>query len=127
MTSVVLDASALLAWLQEEPGAEQVEQTLSGSALSIINYAEIVQKCQAAQVPTQSLRHDLEVLGITLEPVTIEDAHTMATLWAHNQRLGLSLADRACLALATRLGRPAITADKIWKHARADCAVVVIC
>jgi len=120
----VLDASALLAFLHEEPGAERVE--LEGSAISAVNWSEVLSKCLARGVPTEGLREDLEALGLSIEPFTLQDAELAATLWPQVRSLGLSLGDRACLALGLRLGLPVITADRAWKGLRLGIEIRVI-
>jgi ribonuclease VapC len=109
----VLDASALLAYLQGEEGAETVEHALSeGAVCSAINWSEVAQKVLAhgrdwSLSRTLLLSHDLAI-----EPVLVEDAELAASSWRAGQ--GLSIADRCCLALGERLGRDVLTADTAW-------------
>jgi PIN domain nuclease of toxin-antitoxin system len=110
----VVDSSALLALLQSETGAELVEETVQDAAISSVNWSEICQKRAAHGVEAGGLRAEVELLGIEIVPFTAEDAEAAAELWASTRRLGLSLGDRACLALAQRLGAPAVTADRSW-------------
>lgn len=111
---VVLDASAVLAALQGEPGGLDVEAQLERAALSGVNLAEVLQRSLARGVVVEGIREDLEALGLTILPFTVEDADAVAKLWLATHKLGLSLGDRACLALAARLGVPAVTADRAW-------------
>ncbi|MBX6423471.1 type II toxin-antitoxin system VapC family toxin [Thermosulfurimonas sp. F29] len=120
----VLDASALLAFLHKEPGAEFVE--LERSVISAVNWSEVLYKCLSWGVDIQGLREDLEALGLSIEPFTLQDAELAAGLWPQTRSLGLSLGDRACLALGLRLGLPVITADRSWKNLRLDIEVRVI-
>lgn len=108
----ILDASALLAWLQEEPGAEQVEEELFQAAISSLNWSEVLQKSLAKGLDITGLRTDLEALGLTIIPFTAEDAEQAARLWTISS--SLSLADRACLALGIRQALPVWTADRFW-------------
>ncbi len=110
----VLDASALLALLHSEPGAEIVEEALEGAAISTVNWAEVYQRWLARGVDVTDLRADLEALGIRIVPFIVEDAELTAELWSRTRQHGLSLGDRACLGLARRLGLPALTADRAW-------------
>ncbi|HET7044622.1 MAG TPA: type II toxin-antitoxin system VapC family toxin [Gaiellaceae bacterium] len=110
----VLDASALLALLHAEPGAPVVEDAVERAVISAVNWSEVQQRRVAHGVDGTGLRADVEGLGVAIEPFTAEDAEQAAELWAPTRSLGLSLADRACLALALRLGRPALTADRAW-------------
>jgi PIN domain nuclease of toxin-antitoxin system len=110
----VLDASAVLALLHSEPGAEAVEEALEHAAISTVNWSEVCRRSIAHDVDTSELRADTEALGVQLVPFSVEDAEQAAALWSATRHLGLSLGDRACLALAGRLERPALTADRAW-------------
>jgi PIN domain nuclease of toxin-antitoxin system len=112
--SCVLDASALLAMLQGEPGCELVEELLETAAICSVNWSEVVQKALDWKTEIAGLRRDLEALGLEVVPFTAPLAETTAELRASTRQAGLSLGDRACLALASVLGLPAITADRIW-------------
>jgi ribonuclease VapC len=110
----VLDASALLAFLHGEPGGAAVEEVLGTSAISSVNWSEVVQKALEKKTRVDGLREELESLGLEIISFTAELAEKTAHLRAETRPAGLSLGDRACLALAGDLGRPAVTADKIW-------------
>lgn len=122
----VLDASALLAALHGEPGGDQVKTRLDRAAISSVNWAEVVQKGLARGLAVEGLREDLEALGLAILPFTPEDAEASAQLWPRTRALGLSLGDRACLALALRLGLPALTADQAWEHLEVGVDVRVV-
>ncbi len=119
----VLDASALLTVLFQEPGATAVADVIAeGAAVSTVNLSEVA----AALVRHQrDAEHILRAVTaqVTVEPFTIEDALAAAALWATTRVAGLSLGDRACLALAQRLGVPAVTADRQW--ATTDLGVTI--
>jgi ribonuclease VapC len=110
----VLDASALLAMLQNEPGGDVVEELLETAAISSVNWSEVAQKALDRQTEIEGLRQELEALGLEILPFTAVIAETTARLRAATRQAGLSLGDRACLASAAVLGLPAITADQIW-------------
>jgi len=112
--SAVLDASALLALLQSEPGGELVEAVLETAAISSVNWSEVVQKALDWQTEIAGLREELEVLGLEILPFTAALAEATAHLRSATRQAGLSLGDRACLALAGALGVPAITTDRVW-------------
>lgn len=112
--SCVLDASALLAMLQDEPGGDIVQELLETAAISSVNWSEVIQKALDRQMEIEGLRHDLEALGLEILPFTAVLAETTAQLRSATRQAGLSLGDRCCLALAAVLGLPAITADRIW-------------
>jgi PIN domain nuclease of toxin-antitoxin system len=110
----VLDASALLAYLQDEPGNETIEPMLDESAISSVNWAEVVQKSVAGGVEVDGLREDVEALGVSVLPFTAEEAETTGRLWLETRSAGLSLGDRACLSVGIRLGVPVLTTDQVW-------------
>lgn len=122
----VLDASAVLAWLRAEPGADVVEKHLAEAAISTVNLSEVYQKLAQRGVDADRTLRQLHTLGVRAEPVEIADAVTAAKLWPATRSVGLSLGDRCCLALATRLGRPAITADTAWSAVDTGVPVVLI-
>jgi len=112
--SCILDASALLALLQGEPGGEVVQELLETALISSVNWSEVVQKALDKEVEIEELRPELEALGLEILPFTAPVAETTARLRAATRQAGLSLGDRACLATAAVLGIPAITTDRVW-------------
>jgi PIN domain nuclease of toxin-antitoxin system len=122
----VLDASALVALLWEEPGAEAVESLLGQAVVSAVNWTEVLQRYHALGLDTTGKRESVEALGIAVEGFSADDAAIAAELWAPTRRAGLSLADRACLALARRLDLPAHTADRDWRKVDVGVEVVLI-
>lgn len=111
----MLDASAVLAYLQREPGVERVAQALDrGAAISTVNLAEVLAKLVRTGRAPEPVASRLQALGLRVDAFTVADAEVSAALVADTRRLGLSLGDRACLALARRLGLPALTADRAW-------------
>lgn len=113
--ATVLDASVVLAYLQREPGYEHVREALEiGAAISTVNLAEVYAKVVARGQHLESVAPRLLVLGLLAQPFTEEDARASAAIYPKTQPLGLSLGDRACLALGLRLGLPVLTADRAW-------------
>lgn len=111
--TVVLDASALLAFLAGEPGADVVERALAdGPVCSAVNWAEVAQKVSAAGGDWSVAAALLASYGVRPADATARDAEAAAALWQRGS--GLSLADRFCLALAGRLDAVALTADTAW-------------
>lgn len=121
---LILDASALLAWLQAEPGAEVVEAELAEAAMSSLNWSEVLQKSLAHGVDIAGLQADLEALGLAILPFTASDAEAAAKLWTAGS--GLSLADRACLALGIQHSVPVWTTDRLWTRVVTGALVHVI-
>jgi ribonuclease VapC len=117
----VLDASALLAHLRDEPGAEVAAEAIaSGAVISTVNLAEVFSRVadrggDAAQLAAELTQSGLLDGAITVEPFTTADAIEAARLRPLTRDAGLSLGDRACLALARRLDAPALTADIDWQ------------
>jgi ribonuclease VapC len=109
----VLDASALLAFLGGEPGADVVEATLeTGGVCSTANWSEVAQKVLAAGGDWDLSRALLLSYGVARDPVEADDAEWAAQRWRPGE--GLSLGDRLCLALAHRLAEDVLTADSTW-------------
>ena len=120
--SVVLDASALLAFLQGESGAEVVEARLGeDSRCAAVNWSEVAQKVRAAGADWSLSRALLTSYGLRVEPGTEDDAEWAAARWRRGE--GLSLPDRFCLALAARLAARAWTADPAWGTDHPVCQI----
>lgn len=121
-----LDASALLTVLREEAGAEIVAEAIAaGAAMSVVNWAEVLSRLAmegryAVEAAATVRKAEGSRRAISIEPLTAADCIEVARLRPVTKRQGLSLADRACLALAGRLGVPALTADHAWAHADVD-------
>jgi ribonuclease VapC len=122
----VLDSSALIALLRDEPGAEAVERLLGRAVISAVNWAEVLQRFHAHGIETTDKRESVEALGVRIESFSLADADAAADLWQPTRSAGLSLADRACLALARRVGVPAHTADRAWRKVDVGVEVVLI-
>ncbi len=107
-----------MALLHEEPGADIVEPLLEEAVISSVNWSEVIQKSLACGVELEGLREDLEALGLAIAPFAVEDAEASALLHGETAGFGLSLADRACLALFRKLRLPALTTDQAWANRR---------
>lgn len=117
----ILDASALLALLQDEPGAPAVIEAIEASAaVSTVNFSEVLAKLAErgehvrSTVATIGQAVDRADGGLRIEPFTEQDGIEAADLRPRSKRQGLSFGDRACLALAARFEVPAVTADGDW-------------
>lgn len=124
--TVVLDASALLAYLKGEPGSDVVDNVLAESVMSSVNWAEVVQKSIAASVDVDGMLDDLQALGLIMEPFTPEDGEMAGRLWEQTRQYGLSLGDRACLSLGLRLDASVLTADRAWASLNLSLNIQVI-
>lgn len=113
----VLDASAVLAFLQGEQGADEVESTLPEAVIGAANWAEVLQKIRARNADVAIARSLLLSYGVRIEAVSASDGEQAAALWQRGD--GLSLGDRLCLALGRRLNVPVLTADRAWGESEA--------
>lgn len=119
----VLDASALLAMLHSEPGGEMVAAVLENSIVSAVNWAEVVQKAVAHGIDIDGMSEEMQALGLNVQPFSPEDAEVAGKLWTTTRSRGLSLGDRACLALAAKFEIPALTTDRAWSELDLDVEV----
>jgi PIN domain nuclease of toxin-antitoxin system len=116
MTDCVLDASAVLADLLDEPGAERVRAVIHGAFVSAVNYAEAISKLIDKGLDPDEARKTVDELPCVIVPVEKACAADAAMLRAATRSAGLSLGDRMCLALARQLDLPALTAERTWKR-----------
>jgi len=124
---VVLDASALLASAFGEPGGDAVRSLVAGALISAANWSEFYQKVQQRGIVTQGMRAELEGAGLCIVPVSAEHAEAAADLWPLCRALGLSLADRLCLALALAQPSRVYTADRAWTRLSPLPGLDVVC
>ncbi len=125
MTDYVLDASAVLAVLQEEPGAVRIEAHLDTGCISAVNLAEIVGKLQDRGLGDSEIDELVALLDLDTRILDKAGAVFMGKLRQTTKLAGLSLGDRACLALAHSLGATAITMDGAWKNLDVGVAIEV--
>ena len=123
---VVLDASALLALLNSEPGSETVEESLSAAAVSAVNLSEVVSKLSERGMPVAVIHSALDGLGLDVHPFDTASAYSAGTLRPATRGLGLSLGDRACLALGLALSASVLTTDRNWKKLKIGAKIRVI-
>jgi PIN domain nuclease of toxin-antitoxin system len=124
VSRAVLDSSAILALLFKEPGCQEVAGCLPGSLLSAVNLSEVVTKAVDTGMTLEETRLVVAGLPCELVPFDGEHAFLAAALRGATRAFGLSLGDRACLALGLNTGHPVVTADRMWE--KCDVGVQVI-
>jgi len=126
VSSTVLDASTLLAFLHQETGFQVVADHIKDAAVSAVNLSEVVARLADRGLLEQVIRESLEDMSIEVIPFETEQAYVAGMLRAETRSVGLSLGDRACLALARQLRVPALTADRRWAELDVGINVQVI-
>lgn len=121
MSSVLLDASAVLAVLHQEPGGEQVAEVLHGATMSAVNYGEVLKKTIEFQGSATKVELFLAHQRLVIVPFDQRQAKRAAEIYPVTKHLGFSMADRACLALGLELGIPVWTAERKF----VDCGLSV--
>ncbi len=114
MNSVVFDASAILAYLHDEAGSDVAARYLDAAIVSAVNIAEVATRLNEQGLSDGQVRQVVAALDVAIVPFDGDLAYRCAQLRASTRRRGLSLGDRACLALAQRQGAPVLTADQAW-------------
>lgn len=114
----VLDSSAILALLWAEPGSEKVAEYLTKSSISAVNAAEVLTKLRESGITRENATSNFDELGIEIIDFDFKSAAETAELRISTKQLGLSLGDRACLALGIKLDATIVTADKSWAKFR---------
>jgi PIN domain nuclease of toxin-antitoxin system len=126
MSNYVLDASAILTFLNQEPGAERVAEVINNAVVSAVNMSEVITKLIDAGMAEADINLVLGYLSCDVRVYDIEDAWDTAKLRPLTRQKGLSLGDRACLGLAAKLGMTAITTDKSWQDLQLGVAIELI-
>ncbi len=115
MSRIVLDASAVLAMLANEPGGEQVFESIDNSLISAVNLSEVAVVLARLGMPDAEAHDHLSALPFDILPFDRQQAFIAASLYSKTKAFGLSFGDRACLALALSGGFSVLTADQAWK------------
>ena len=114
MSEAVLDASAVLAMMRNERGGASVRQLIRQSIMSAVNLSEVLSKLIDYGAAPESAREAVSALPCKVEPFDLDQALAAGKMRTRARETGLSLGDRACLALAEARDLPAVTADTRW-------------
>jgi PIN domain nuclease of toxin-antitoxin system len=127
MNEVVLDASAILAIVFDEPGKERLtDEILDVSVVSTVNLAEVQTKLIKKGFESEEAWWAAVHLVVAAEPFTSDQARIAGDLIAKTEKYGLSLGDRSCLALAIALNAPVYTTEQLWKNLKVGVPIHVI-
>jgi len=114
VASIVFDASAILALLRDEPGANIVARYIGDGLISGVNLQEVIKSLLRREVPIDAALAMLDALHLDVRPHGRDDAVAAARLYPATKEFGSGLGDRTCMALAIAEGLPVLTADREW-------------
>jgi PIN domain nuclease of toxin-antitoxin system len=120
VTSAVLDASAVLAFVKDEPGAEKVLPYIGDAAISAVNVQEVAKDLLGDGLTLDAIRAIVDELRLDVRPHGTEDAYAAAALVEQTAQYGRGLGDRSCMALGLAMGTPVVTADREWRKVTVD-------
>ena len=126
MSEVVVDASAILALLNQETGSEEVLQFIGKAAISTVNLSEIIAKLAEGGIPEEDIQQILSYFHLEVVPFDEEQALIAGMLRPASKPMGLSFGDRACLALGIVLKKPVITTDRLWSNVNVGIEIRVV-
>jgi len=126
VTSVVLDASALIAFLRGEPGADVVRQRIAGASISAVNYSEVLKKTIEVNGLPDIVHAHMGTLTVNVVPFDERQARSTAALYPATKSLGLSFADRACLGLGMSCGATVLTTEGKWTRTELPVKIKLI-
>ena len=127
LDEVVIDASALMAFLMDEPGGDAVAPYLEVAQICSINFHECIYSLMSKyHASLEQANARLTQTSLVVHDYTPHLAVIAASLQPQADKLGLSLGDRACVATALELGLPVVTADKIWKKLKLDIPIICV-
>ena len=116
MARAVFDASAAIALLRQEPGAEMIASFAGDALISTVNLQEVIKALLVRGFTLEITRAMIEALHLEARPHEVEDAYAAAALEGATRVLGRGLGDRTCMVLAISQGVPAITTDQEWSQ-----------
>lgn len=126
MSETVLDASALLAAINQEPGGADVVRVIDRASISAVNLAEVLSKLADKGIDHDEAWSGIIATEIKVVPFDAGMARQVAALRPLTRAVGLSLGDRACLALGLATRATVLTADRAWKSLGLDLSIRVI-
>ena len=126
MSAIVFDSSVVIAILKQERGFESAEELLSKALISTVNLAEVATYLARNSVPKETIQEVLASFPIQVVPVEESLAIETGCLYPSCKHLGLSLGDRACLALAISRKLPVLAADQVWSKLDLDIAIQIL-
>lgn len=118
MTSAVLDASAVLALIRDEPGGDKVIEHVGRAAISAVNLHEVIKELLLSELEEPTIRELLGELRLDVRAHDTDAAYAGAALHKQTKEFGRGLGDRSCMALALQLGVPALTTDRDWRKVK---------
>jgi ribonuclease VapC len=125
-SDIVVDASAVLALLQREPFTKLEPERLVGAWISAVNLSEVLARLGALGLTEADADQALAALDLRVVSFDETQARGAARMWLATRQAGLSLGDRACLATASALDVPAVTADRAWARLDLGARVIVV-
>jgi len=126
VSKYVLDASAALALLNNEPGAQRIKEILPDSVIGAVNVCETVGKLMSAGMSAADAQSSIELLSLEVISFDINMAYNAAALIVKTKKLGLSLGDRACLALGIMHNKTVVTAERLWSKLNIEVNIELI-
>ncbi len=126
MSEIVVDASAILALLNQETGSEEVLQFIGKAAISTVNLSEIIAKLAEGGIPEEDIQQILSYFHLEVIQFDEEQALIAGMLRPASKPIGLSFGDRACLALGIVLKKPLITTDRLWSNLNVGIEIRVV-
>jgi PIN domain nuclease of toxin-antitoxin system len=126
MSEALLDASALIAFLRGEPGAERVKRALPTGLICSVNLSEVISKMVNLGGRLEDVARNLDQLRLSVVSFDANLAHVAASFYPLTSPAGLSLGDRCCLAAGLVHQLPVLTTDRVWKTLPLDVSIELI-
>ena len=126
MSAIVFDSSVVIAILKQEPGCSTAESSISDALISTVNMSEVATYLARNSVPKDTIQEVLASFPIQVVPFEESLAIQTGCLYSSCKHLGLSLGDRACLALALSRKMPVLTADRVWSKLDLGISIQVL-